>query len=455
VSALVTAARVPAPRAAPLRAAPLRAAPLRDAPLRDAPLRDAPGARPLRLVPPVADPDHTALLDQIAGGASHAGWLVRRAAPVPAERALEFGVMRALLEAPLRHLPEPRRTALLKTAAGPAVTLLLGPARPDEHGNANIVMAHSFLWLAAALGADQGLALIVDDARWSDPASLEVLAYLARRVDDVPVLLVVAPGPGGRLPDSLRVAMQQRALAHRRREAQQALKTAEALITEGRFEEAYAMACRAGEESIGWRSTAAIALAHLGRREEAIALAETDLASARASGASGPVARALVARVVAEPDDAARAGLAERALEELADGPAQIEHSVRLRLEFGRSLTRLGHRVEAREPLRTALADADRAGATMLAQHARRELVATGLRPRRAALDGADALTPRQRQICALAAAGKGNRAIAAELFLSIKTVETHLAAAYRKLGVSTRASLAGRIDLPGASSLR
>jgi DNA-binding NarL/FixJ family response regulator len=68
--------------------------------------------------------------------------------------------------------------------------------------------------------------------------------------------------------------------------------------------------------------------------------------------------------------------------------------------------------------------------------------VATGLRPRRAAVDGAEALTPRQRQISELAAAGKGNRAIAQQLFLSIKTVETHLAAAYRKLGVSVRAEL-------------
>jgi DNA-binding NarL/FixJ family response regulator len=99
--------------------------------------------------------------------------------------------------------------------------------------------------------------------------------------------------------------------------------------------------------------------------------------------------------------------------------------------------------VQAREALRPALADADRLGAIALAQRARRELVATGLRPRRAAVEGSAALTPRQRQICELAAAGKGNRAIATELFVSIKTVETHLAAAYRKLGVGTRAALA------------
>ena len=105
--------------------------------------------------------------------------------------------------------------------------------------------------------------------------------------------------------------------------------------------------------------------------------------------------------------------------------------------------------MHAREALRLALAEADRAGALLLAQRARRELVATGLRPRRAALEGTGALTPRQRQICQLAATGKGNRAIASELFLSIKTVETHLAAAYRKLGVSARAELAATLGAP------
>ncbi|HEY6889746.1 MAG TPA: LuxR C-terminal-related transcriptional regulator, partial [Solirubrobacter sp.] len=89
---------------------------------------------------------------------------------------------------------------------------------------------------------------------------------------------------------------------------------------------------------------------------------------------------------------------------------------------------------------------ADAAGAVALAQRARRELVATGLRPRHAAIEGAAALTPRQRQICELAAAGKGNRAIAQQLFLSIKTVETHLAAGYRKLGVNTRSELAAEL---------
>jgi DNA-binding CsgD family transcriptional regulator len=222
-------------------------------------------------------------------------------------------------------------------------------------------------------------------------------------------------------------------------------------LAEGDFERAHAEACEAGarREAQGrpnptwtpWRSTAALALAHLGRRDEAAVLADAELALAERFGAPVPIAGALHARAVAEPDGAARLALCERALTVVADVPAVLE-SVRIRLELGGTLAYAGRRLEARELLRPALADADAAGAVLLAQHARRALVATGLRPRQAAIEGAAALTPRQRQVCELAAAGKGNRAIAQELFLSIKTVETHLAAGYRKLGVNTRAEL-------------
>jgi DNA-binding CsgD family transcriptional regulator len=236
-----------------------------------------------------------------------------------------------------------------------------------------------------------------------------------------------------------------------------ALLRARARVTlaEGRFEQAYADAREIGARNArqgrvnptwdGWRSTAALAVAHLGRRREAAALAGTELAEANAFGAPVAIARARHARTVAEPDDHARVTLSEHALNQLGHRPPKLE-AIRLRLELGSALARTGRRVEAREPLRHALADADRAGAILLAHHARRELVATGLRPRRAAIDGPGALTPRQRQICELAAAGKGNRAIAGELFLSLKTVETHLAAAYRKLGVRGRADLAGSL---------
>jgi DNA-binding NarL/FixJ family response regulator len=76
-----------------------------------------------------------------------------------------------------------------------------------------------------------------------------------------------------------------------------------------------------------------------------------------------------------------------------------------------------------------------------------------GLRPRRAQTTGIASLTPRQRQICELAAAGATNRGIAQQLFLSVKTVETHLGAVYEKLGVDSRARLTAALTSPSHES--
>jgi DNA-binding NarL/FixJ family response regulator len=129
------------------------------------------------------------------------------------------------------------------------------------------------------------------------------------------------------------------------------------------------------------------------------------------------------------------------------EGHSGALESVRARLEQGAALARMGRRVQARGALRPALAQADEVGAVLLARRARRELVATGLRPRRAAVHGVSALTPRQHEICELAAAGNSNRAIAQQLFLSIKTVETHLAVCYRKLEIASRRELSEALD--------
>ena len=58
-------------------------------------------------------------------------------------------------------------------------------------GDATMLIAHSVLWLCAALADEQPLALVVDDAQWADRSSLEVLSYLARRIEDLPLLIVV------------------------------------------------------------------------------------------------------------------------------------------------------------------------------------------------------------------------------------------------------------------------
>jgi DNA-binding CsgD family transcriptional regulator len=176
-----------------------------------------------------------------------------------------------------------------------------------------------------------------------------------------------------------------------------------------------------------------------------VVLADTELRVARRFGAPIPIAAAMHARALAEADDLERIALCRTALAAAQGTPARLE-TVRIRLDLGATLAYVGSRVEAREALRPALADADAAGAMLLAERARRELVATGLRPRQAATEGPAALTPRQRQICELAAAGKSNREIAQELFLSAKTVETHLLSSYRKLGVNGRTELAAEL---------
>ena len=68
-------------------------------------------------------------------------------------------------------------------------------------------------------------------------------------------------------------------------------------------------------------------------------------------------------------------------------------------------------------------------------------------RPRRAQLTGAAALTAAQLRVGRLAASGLGNREIAETLFLTEKTVEGHLSAAYRKLGIASRTELAAALD--------
>jgi DNA-binding CsgD family transcriptional regulator len=105
--------------------------------------------------------------------------------------------------------------------------------------------------------------------------------------------------------------------------------------------------------------------------------------------------------------------------------------------EYGAALRRAGQRAAAREPLREAAALARRCGAEPLAQAAHQELLASGAHPRRDALSGPEALTPSERRVAELAASGLPNREIAQALFVTTKTVGTHLAHIYQKLDLS------------------
>jgi DNA-binding CsgD family transcriptional regulator len=182
----------------------------------------------------------------------------------------------------------------------------------------------------------------------------------------------------------------------------------------------------------------ATTLQELGREDEARAEADEALALARSWGTPGMVGMALRARaLVARSKDCI--GQLREAVEHLASSPLRLEHA-RALIDLGAALRRAGRRVDCREPLRTGLEIAERAGAAPLAQHARDELNASGARvPRHHA---GDELTPSERRIVDMAAAGMSNPQIAQALFVTTKTVESHLGRSYLKLGVKSRHEL-------------
>ncbi|GLY15454.1 LuxR family transcriptional regulator [Kineosporia sp. NBRC 101677] len=114
---------------------------------------------------------------------------------------------------------------------------------------------------------------------------------------------------------------------------------------------------------------------------------------------------------------------------------------------YGVWLRRHRRPAESRPLLRAAAATFDSLGALAWAERSRNELRATGESLRRTSRDeeGVTALTPQETQIARLAAEGLSTREIAERLFLSPRTVSTHLSRIYRKLGIRSRSEL-GRV---------
>ncbi|MFF7468878.1 AAA family ATPase [Streptomyces sp. NPDC008092] len=114
----------------------------------------------------------------------------------------------------------------------------------------------------------------------------------------------------------------------------------------------------------------------------------------------------------------------------------------RVRLAHGERLRRAKSTAEARVHLGAALDAFESLGARPWAARAGNELRATGLPVGPAGAGGPASLTPQQREIALLAAAGLTNKQIAERLFLSPRTVSTHLHQLFPKLGVTSRAAL-------------
>jgi DNA-binding CsgD family transcriptional regulator len=132
-----------------------------------------------------------------------------------------------------------------------------------------------------------------------------------------------------------------------------------------------------------------------------------------------------------------------------------VEHlkPTRLRLDlarahllFGEWLRREGRRVDARTELRSAHEMFTDFGMDAFAERARVELEATGQHARKRTVETWDQLTPQEAEVARLAALGSTNREIAAQLFISPRTVEYHLGKAFRKLDATSRTQLARRL---------
>jgi DNA-binding CsgD family transcriptional regulator len=161
---------------------------------------------------------------------------------------------------------------------------------------------------------------------------------------------------------------------------------------------------------------------------------------AAASGAPSAKARLAACRaLLADGDDATEHY--EEALQPDADlGPFSL---ARIQLLFGEHLRRERRRTEARAQLRAAIEGFERLRAEPWAERARAELRATGETARKRDASTVDQLTPQERQISRLVAEGLTNKEIAAQLFLSPRTIDSHLRNVFSKLGVTSRTQLA------------
>jgi DNA-binding CsgD family transcriptional regulator len=213
----------------------------------------------------------------------------------------------------------------------------------------------------------------------------------------------------------------------------------------GRYEAAVQGARRASDDGDFGYSSAALpelveGAARSGRPDVATAALSRLEQRTRAAGtdwALGVLARSGALLSEGEAADA----LFREAIERLERTRMRIELA-RAHLLYGEWLRRASRRVDARVQLRTAHEMLSAFGAEAFGERARRELAATGETARKRTGQGRPVLTPQEAQIARLAADRHSNPEIAAQLFISSRTVEYHLRKVFEKLGISSRKEL-------------
>jgi DNA-binding CsgD family transcriptional regulator/tetratricopeptide (TPR) repeat protein len=202
-----------------------------------------------------------------------------------------------------------------------------------------------------------------------------------------------------------------------------------------------------------WRAPLVYALRGVGRDEEAAAVATEELDAARRWREPIAIAVALRGAAATSGGDE-QIALLEEAVQLLRGRPPRLELGYALH-DLGAAHRRGGRRSEARHLLEEALDLGLACGSVRLARRAQAEIRAAGGRPRRPHRSGPEALTPMERRVADLASGGMTNRQIAQDLFVTVKTVEGHLAAVYRKLRITGRAQLAAALERPSREERR
>jgi DNA-binding CsgD family transcriptional regulator len=176
------------------------------------------------------------------------------------------------------------------------------------------------------------------------------------------------------------------------------------------------------------------------------------LERATAWGGVRPLARALRASAQTRPIEE-RVPMLEEAVALTDRGWCGVD-GARYRIDVAEARL-AGDEVEpAVDHLQRAYDLASSAGAQALVHEASSRLTALGVRPKRqSTARGLHTLSPAERRAVDLAAQDRTNREIAETLFVTVKTVETHLGSAYRKLGIRSRGELRAALER-GATSL-
>src|SRR5215216_594694 len=135
------------------------------------------------------------LLDAARGQASAAGMLALRARASELESGFPFGVVRQLFEPALARIDDAE--ALFAGAAGLARHIVdAGAPLTNDRVGDGFAGLHGLYWLSVNVAERGGLVLTVDDLQWCDPASLQFLAYLVPRLDDLALGVVVGARTG-------------------------------------------------------------------------------------------------------------------------------------------------------------------------------------------------------------------------------------------------------------------